>query len=282
MADIIQLMFDNSTSLSILMNQNKFVNKWLELLSTYNNQIPGQYEYDIQISGIGRDYVIDELLEVMTEINNHHPHTIPINYFHRHLSHVELSDIHFIYEKIESDNVWLSTGRLSYNCICFYKSKLNDLIHEMEAMLGKRTTPRVRFRIVDPVTKVPNTYKPELDISDYKLFEPIIRPYVVYLNYNAVGEDFIKTFKSNRDPSTAVPLTKYSPSFFFVTHAIDIHLQQHTVLQCRKWMLNAGYNSEDYKNSFGYIPLGVVFKNSSDNDISTTIKTSKLIGVNIT
>lgn len=285
MAELIQLIFENDKTIDIVLNNNTFSKKWTSFLSSYIEKVPNYHEYEIQISGIEKDKKIKELLKVIDMINCHIPSTIDDKYTNKFqrvtFSYEELSDIHYVYEKIAADDNWIERGNLSNTESFYYRGKLNDLIHETEAIIGKRVLPRIRFRIVDPLTKIPNTEKIDFDNEDYFLFDPIMRPYTVYLNYNAVGEDFIKTFKSNRPANTAVPLTKYSPSFFFVTQSIDYNLQKHSINRCRQWMQESGYNSYDPKTSFGYLPIGTIFKNMSDSELIDVIQTDKIKDIKI-
>lgn len=272
----IQIIFENGTVFDWHMYDNDFVNRWFEMFKSHCRDVPDKHNYEITTSGINDTNEFDLLLDILYKINEHRSDTIPKKYFKKIFTLSELSELHYIYEKIGNDNSWLE-GNFSKNKAIKYRDLLNDYIHQSESKAGLKTvTPRVRFRIVDPKSNVPNARKEDFHETDYKLFQPIIYPYTMYLNYNAVGEDYIKTFKSGRPANTAVPLRKYSPSFFFVFNSIDYNIQKRRIEECKKWMTSEGVNISDPKNSFGYIPLGTLFKTEDDSCYKTALVESKI------
>lgn len=228
--------------------------------------VPSKHAYQLTLSGFNPGQEFNDLKQIICKVNEHSPNTIPKNYVKDEYTMEELSKIHYIYEEIGKDPNWLN-GKLSYNKAISYRDLLNDKIHQAEsyAMGKNRSLPRIRFRIVNPDTGVPNARKVDFNDYDYNLFDPIIKPYTIYLNYNAVGEDFIKTFKSGRTPDTAVPLQKYSPSFFFVLEGPNLARQKKIINGCKDWMLEHGFDPTNKYNSFGYLPLGTIFKEQSDD-----------------
>lgn len=279
-----QLIFENNTIFDFHMNDNAFVNKWLSLLQEHINLVPKKHDYEITLSGIGESNEFNNLLNIIEKINIHKPNTIPKCYtkeYTKNFTLHDLSEIHFIYEKIAIDNNWL-IGNLEINSAKKIRDQLNDYIHQAESKAGlKKISPRIRFRIVDALSKVPNAVKKDFSYDDLSLFTPILYPYTMYLNYNAVGEDFIKTFKSGRHPSTAVPLTKYSPSFFFTLSSIEYDTQVRRINQCIEWMNIHGYDHRNPTNTFGYIPLGTLYKSDHDSWYENSLLTSKLIKIEI-
>lgn len=256
--------------IKIILNDNDFIERWCELYNEYQKKIPNEHTYQITLKGFHPGQEFENLFNIIDQVNEHCPNTIPKD-FTRAIGRKEfdiddLSSIHYIYEKIAVDSNWLN-GKFDKDTAIGVRDKLNDAIHHAEsAAMGRAMSlPRVRFRIVDPTTGVPNTRKVKFLDSDYELFDPIVKPYTVYLNYNAVGEDFLKTYESKRNPETAVPLTEYSPSFFFVLQAGRIEKQQETVDKCRRWMAQHGFDSKNKYTSFGNIPLGTIHKERDDS-----------------
>lgn len=255
-----------SDSLKILLDDNNFVNRWTNLMQEHIDHVPSKHTYQLTLSGFNPGKEFNLLKQVILKVNEHRLNTIPKQYIKDEYTMTELSEIHYIYEEIGQDPNWLN-GNLSYNEAISYRDLLNDKIHQAEsyAMGKNRSLPRIRFRTVDPSTGVPNARKVEFEDGDYNLFDPIIKPYTVYLNYNAVGEDFIKTFKSGRTPDTAIPLQKYSPSFFFVLEGPNLVRQMKIINDCKHWMLKHGFDPNNKYNSFGYLPLGIIFKERNDD-----------------
>jgi len=101
------------------------------------------------------------------------------------------------------------------------------------------------------------------------------------LNYNAVGEDLLKTYKSGRSIDSAVNLRQFSPSFFFVTQAVDYELQKHDVEQTYKWMGKNGFDTNDKKNIVGYLPIGRLFKNMPDANFINDVKYSRIKDIRV-
>ena len=260
----VQLIFDNDAIFDWHLYSNDFVVRWYDLLKTHVEQVPEKHTYELTVAGVGKDNPFERLLDILYKINDHAPNTIPSNYLKLSFTLDELSELHYIYEEIGKDESWLK-GNLPEKDAIKYRDLFNDYIHQSESKAGeKEEIPRTRFRIVNPETGVPNAQKIDFQDHDYELFDPIIYPNVMYLNYNAVGEDYIKTFKSGRSPADAVPLRKYSPSFFFVTHSVDFDIQSRRINDCLQWMNNGGVDIHNPKNSFGYIPMGSLFKTKSD------------------
>lgn len=283
----IQLIFENNTVFDWHMYDNDFVNRWVTMLQEHIENVPEVHDYELTLQGLGTADEFKRLNKIINVCNEHRPGTIP-DYFVDKPEYTlqELSDIHYIYEDIAIQSEWLQ-GNLPENDAIKARDLLNDFIHQSESRAGsnlnlqKRITPRVRFRMVNPETGVPNARKDDFIESDYTLFDPIVHPGIMYLNYNAVGEDFIKAFKSGRYPKDAVPLRQYSPSFFFVLHAIDYDTQHRRIERCKQWMRDGGYDPADLKNAFGYIPMGHMFKSENDSVYEDALISSKIKEVKI-
>lgn len=281
MAMRIQIIFKNNAVFDWHMYKNDFVVRWIEMLQEHVHNVPKKHTYELTLSGFGKNNEFENLLEIIKKVNEHRPNTIPKKYIKNTFTIKELSEIHYIYEEIGKDENWLNGFYPSKEAIK-YRDLLNDYIHQSESRAAiKKDIPRVRFRIVSTETGVPNAQKIDFNDTDYNLFEPIIKPYVMYLNYNAVGEDYIKTFKSGRSPQDAVPLRKYSPSFFFILNTVDYDIQKQRIDNCLKWMSAGGIDIANKKNSFGYIPLGHLFKTQSDQYYSNALMTSEIESVKI-
>ena len=269
---LLKLTFDRHT-ISIKLNDNDFIERWLNDLEQYIDNT--NYNYQITLNGfIGKD-AFKQLRLIIQEINKTSPQCIPHLYTEKFEFTVqELSELHYIYEQLALDPV--------YKSIIGLLDKFNDCIHHAEeaAIKNQTAAPRVRFRIVDPVTKVPNFPKVPFEKEDYELYDSYIEPYVVYLNYNALGEDFLKTFRSGRSASTAVPLTEYSPSFFFVLQSDYIENQHREITNCIQWMKDSDIDVTDPVNSLGHIPLGRLHKVYSE-DFLKVILQRKLTKVEI-
>ena len=154
---------------------------------------------------------------------------------------------------------------------------LNDIIHLLEAKSKKvKNFPRIRFRFVDPKTGQPNVPKYDFEESDYKLFTPWKEPYVLYLNYNAVGQEWEKQWKAYKQPSSAVPLTQWSPSFNMTFKTTAYETQQQRIIKMRQWMETGGYDPDEPKNSFGQIPLGRLFKDKDETEYFKILNTATL------
>ena len=279
--------FENGTTFDWHMFDNDFVNKWLGMLQEHIDKAPEVHDYELTLQGIGPADEFKNLNKIINYCNEHRPGTIPDQYVNKpEYTLQELSEIHYIYEEIGKQPEWLK-GNLSENDAIKVRDLLNDHIHHCESRAGsnlnlqKRIAPRVRFRIVNPETGVPNAQKIDFEDQDYELFNPIIYPNTMYLNYNAVGEDYIKTFKSGRSPEDAVPLRRYSPSFFFVLHSIDYDTQHKRIERCKAWMREGGFDPSDPKNAFGYIPMGQLFKSESDSTYEEALTNSKIKEVGI-
>lgn len=272
MADRIQIIFENDHWWQINTFDHSFAHKWCEYFSQclkLTNQT-----YELTVTGDDLFYTQHKLKQVIDKINFHIPGTIVQNI--EYLSFELLSEIHYIYEEIGKDHNWVYNGNLTPVDATKTRDLLNDAIHEAEGIIGKRVCPRIRYRLVNSETLVPNLPKIPFEECDYELFKPIMEPYVVYLNYNAVGEDLLKTHKSGRSIDTAVNLQEFSPSFFFVTQALDYELQKHDVEQTYKWMDKNGFDTNDKKNIVGYMPIGRLFKNMPDANFINDVKYSRI------
>lgn len=266
----IQIIFNDNTVFDWHMFENDFVHRWVSMLGEHVQRVPEKHDYELTLQGLGPADEFQRLNDVINKCNYHRPGTISDCFVNKtDFTLEELSQIHYTYEEIAASPAWLQ-GSLSQKIAIKTRDLLNDRIHQAESRAGstlnkqKRITPRVRFRIVNPDTRVPNAKKEDFLESDYEMFDPIVHDYTMYLNYNAVGEDFIKTFKSRRQPDDAVPLRKYSPSFFFVLNAPEYDIQSRRINDCRKWMINGGYDPKNKFNSFGYLPMGKLFKTEND------------------
>jgi len=264
--------------IEIKLFENYFIDKWCKQLEEVINN--SNYEYQLTLSGFEYGTEFKKLSNTITHINSHIPDTVPFKYTidagKVSFSINDLSELHFIYESISANNDWISNGNLSKKEATRLRDNFNDHIHHSEKLSdelsNKYLTPRVRFRVVDPISKVPNVKKIAFDEKDYSLYSPYIEPYVVYLNYNALGEDFLKTMKSGRTPKTAVVLKEYSPSFFFQLQANTIYNQEKEIKACKKWMVEGGINIHDPKNSIGHIPLGILQKNISEDFLKVILQ----------
>jgi len=249
---LLKLTFERHT-ISIRLNDNDFINRWLTDLQQYIDN--KNYSYQITLNGfVGKDS-FKQLRLIIQEINKAFPLSIPYLYTEKfEFTIQELSDLHYIYEQLAVNPL--------YKSIIGLLDKFNDCIHHAEeaAIKNQTAAPRVRFRVVDSKTRVPNFPKVPFKKEDYKLYDPYIEPYIVYLNYNALGEDFLKTFKSGRPVSTAVPLSEYSPSFFFVLQSDYVEKQHREITNCIQWMQNSNIDVTDPVNSLGHIPLGRLHK----------------------
>lgn len=272
MADRIQIIFENNHWWQINTFDHSFAHKWTTYFFHCVNII-GQ-KYELNVTGDDLYKTQRRLRDIIDQVNLHVPSTINQNI--DYLSFKTLSDIHYIYEGISKNDYWVSNGSLSLEKAIKIRDELNDAIHEAEGLIGKRVCPRIRYRLVNSDTGVPNLPKVEFEECDYNYFEPIMEPYVVYLNYNAVGEDLLKTYKSGRSIDSAVNLRQFSPSFFFVTHAVDYELQKHDVEQTYKWMENNGIDINDKKNIVGYLPIGRLFKNMPDASFINDVRHSRI------
>lgn len=254
---LLNLTFENTYSkpqiIIIKLNDNNFVDRWIIFLEQFINN--PKFKYEITLNGFNQGEEFKNLRKTIKEINLYKQDSIPNTLSNKfEFTMQDLSNLHFIYENIANDTSYLDIQKI-VDC-------LNDNIHHAEevALKNQSASPRLRFRIVDSNTGVPNFFKKPLKEEDYKLFDPYIEPYVVYLNYNALGEDYLKTFKSGRPADTAVQLDEYSPSFFFTLQADYIKRQHKEIQDCKKWMLNNNIDSSNYKNALGHIPLGRVHK----------------------
>lgn len=284
----IQIIFENNIVFDWHMFENNFVNRWLKMMQEHVEEVPSKHDYELTLQGLGPADEFKRLHEIMETCNNHRRGTIPSYFINRkEFTLKNLSDIHYIYEEIAQQPEWLK-GSLCENEAIKARDLLNDYIHQAESKAGsvsglqKSVTPRVRFRIVNPSTGVPNARKENFEESDYQLFDPFVHSYTMYLNYNAVGEDFLKTFKSGRSPNDAVPLKQYSPSFFFVLEAPEYDVQYRRIDQCKRWMIEGGYDPKDPKNSLGHIPMARLFKTENDKVYEDTLVYSKIREVRIT
>lgn len=270
----IQIIFENGTIFDWHMYDNDFVKRWVTMLQHHVKNIPGLHDYELTVAGLGSENEFEKLLNIIKKVNSHCPGIIPNKFVKNTFTLKELSDLHYIYEEIAQQEL-PNHAKKDIDL-------LNDYIHQSESRAGeKREIPRVRFRIVSPETGVPNARKDNFIDSDYKLFDPIVHPGIMYLNYNAVGEDFIKTYKSGRHPKYAVPLRQYSPSFFFVLHSVDYDTQYKRIEHCKEWMREGGYDPDDTMNSFGYIPMGQLFKSENDSVYEEALTNSKIKEVRI-
>lgn len=269
---ILKLTFERH-SISIKLNENDFVDRWVNNFKEYIDN--NNYSYQLTLNGFyGKDF-FKNLRSTIQSINEFKADTIPLKYTKKfEFTLEELSELHYIYEKLAVD--------INYKSIIGILDNFNDNIHHAEeaAIKNQSAAPRVRFRIVDPVTGVPNFPKIPFKEEDYDLFDPYVEPYVVYLNYNALGEDYLKTFKSSRPVDTAVPLREYSPSFFFTLQSDYIEKQQEDLIACKEWLSTNGINPNDPKNSLGHIPLGRLHKVYSE-DFLKVILQRNLLEINI-
>lgn len=276
------IIFENDTVFDWHMYDNDFVNRWVTMLQEHVANVPDAHDYELTLQGLGPADEFKRLNKIIDKCNEHRANTIPDHYVNKaEYTLQELSEVHYIYEEIAQQPEWLN-GSLNENDAIKVRDLLNDFIHQAESRAGsnlnlqKRITPRVRFRIVNPETGVPNARKEDFQDSDYNLFDPIVHPSIMYLNYNAVGEDFIKTYKSEREPKDAMPLRQFSPSFFFVLHAIDYDTQFKRIERCKQWMQQGGFDPADPMNSFGYIPMGTLFKSENDSVYENALLKSKI------
>ena len=249
---ILNLTFERHT-VSIILNDNNFVTCWTtQLEKCLDNSL---YAYEVTLNGFNQGSEFKNLRKTLQDLNKFKQGTVPASFTNKfEFTMQELSDLHFIYESIATDETYLEVKKLV--------DQFNDNIHHAEevAIKNQSASPRLRFRIVDPITGVPNVEKLPLEYDDYKLYDPYIRPYTVYLNYNALGEDFLKTYKSGRTPDTAVVLEKFSPSFFFTLQADYIDKQHTEIENCKKWLNDSNIDINKSKNAIGHIPLGTVHK----------------------
>lgn len=277
MADRIQIIFENEHWWQVNTFNHSFAHKWCEYFSQCL-KIPNQ-TYELTVTGDDLFYTQNKLKQIIDKVNYHIPNTIKHNI--EYLSFEILSEIHYIYEEIGKDPNWIHNGKLLPADAFKTRDLLNDIIHEAEGVIGKKVSPRIRYRLVSSETLVPSLPKVSFEECDYDLFEPIMEPYVIYLNYNAVGEDLLKTYKSGRSIDTAVNLREFSPSFFFVTQALDYEFQKHDVEQVYKWMEENGIDITDKRNIVGYLPIGRLFKNMPDANFINDVKHSKIKEIRI-
>jgi hypothetical protein len=270
----LNLIFKNGAIFDCHLNNNDFVKRWSNMLKECNKLVPSKHVYELSSQGMGQIDPFENLFDIIAVINNHKADTIPWKYTREsgrtQFTMDDLSDIHFIYEEIAKQH-WHSSTKKD-------RDLLNDYIHQAESKtkFEWKTSPRTRFRMVSSKTGVPNVDKVEFKDSDYKLFTPYRYPYTLYLNYNAVGEDYIKAYKSRRSPKEAVPLKHYSPSFFIEFETLKFPYQKQTINRVRKWMQDGGIDPDCPKESFGHIPLGVLFKDQPDKYYYNTLTTSEL------
>lgn len=254
---LLNLTFERHT-VSIKLNNNDFVNRWTQQLEQcLDNEL---YSYEVTLNGFNQGSEFKNLRKTLQDLNAYKEGTIPSTFTSKfEFTIQELSDLHFIYERIALDKDYTNNKKLV--------DQLNDNIHHAEevALKNQSASPRLRFRIVDPITRMPNVIKLPLHDEDYELYDPYIQPYTVYLNYNALGEDYLKTYKSGRAPDTAVVLEKYSPSFFFTLQADYIDKQHQEITNCKNWMKAHGIDINSTKNAIGHIPLGRLHKVYSED-----------------
>lgn len=270
----LNLIFKNGAVFDCHLNNNDFIKRWITMLKGCNTLVPSKHRYELSAQGIGNDSPFEKLFDIIDVINNYNTDTIPNIYTRQsgrtHFTMDDLSKIHFIYEEIAKQN-WPDHTKKDIDL-------LNDYIHQAEpnTKMEWKTTPRARFRLVSPDTGIPNVDKVEFEDEDYKLFTPYRYPYTLYLNYNAVGEDYIKAYKSKRTPKEAVPLREYSPSFFIEFETLKFAYQKQTISRVKDWMQEGGIDPYCPKESFGHIPLGILFKDQPDKYYYNAIATSEL------
>ena len=261
---ILNLTFERHT-VSIILNDNNFVTRWTtQLEKCLDNDL---YAYEVTLNGFNQGNEFKNLRKTLQDLNKFKEGTVPASFTRKfEFTMQELSDLHFIYESIATNEIYLDAKKLV--------DQFNDNIHHAEevALKNQSAAPRLRFRVVDPLTRVPNVEKLPFEYNDYKLYDPYIQPYTVYLNYNALGEDFLKTYKSSRSPDTAVVLEKYSPSFFFTLQADYIENQYREITKCKEWMKENNIDISNPKNNIGHIPLGRLHKVYSEDFLKVILQ----------
>ena len=273
----LNLIFKNGAVFDCHLNDNDFVKRWWNMIKEANTLVPSKHVYELSSQGMDQTDPFEKLFDIIDVINNHKDNTIPDKYTRQsgrdHFTMQDLSDIHHIYEDLANQH-WCCNTRKD-------RDLLNDYIHQAESKtnLQWKTSPRTRFRMVSSKTSVPNVDKIEFKDDDYKLFTPYRYPYTLYLNYNAGGEDYIKAYKSKRSPKEAVPLTQYSPSFFIEFESLKFPYQKQTINRVRNWMQEGGIDPDYPKESFGNIPLGVLFKDQPDKYYYNALTTSELMDI---
>ena len=273
----LNVIFKNAAIFDCHLNDNDFVRRWAKMFKECNALVPTKHVYELTSQGMDQSDPFENLFDIIDLINKHKQDTIPYTYTRQsgrmHFSMKDLSEIHHIYEDIAKQK-WDKS---------FVKDRdlLNDYIHQAEPYTKKdgQAAPRTRFRLVSPKTGVPNVDKISFEDSDYKLFTPWNMPYTLYLNYNAVGEDYVKAYKSKRGPKEAVPLKEYSPSFYIEFYAMSYIRQKNRITKIRNWMQEGGIDPDCPKESFGHIPLGVLFKDKPDKYYYNALTNSELMDV---
>ncbi len=273
----IHFQFTNLKKFEFHLYDNDFTRRWYANFEQVNNLVPKSTDWELQSQGTDiEDETWRPLQNIIEKINSHVPNTIPITLILDEYTLDDLYNVHLIYEHIAKDDTWVEQAH-DQDIARQDRGLLNDIIHLLEAKSKKvKNFPRIRFRFVDPKTGQPNVPKYDFEESDYKLFTPWKEPYVLYLNYNAVGQEWEKQWKAYKQPSSAVPLTQWSPSFNMTFKTTAYETQQQRIIKMRQWMENGGYDPDDPKNSFGQIPLGRLFKDKDETEYFKILNTATL------
>lgn len=269
--------FTNKKRFDFHLYDNDFTRRWFKNFVQVNKTVPQDTDWELMVQGTSiEEETWQPLIKTIEKINQHVPNTIPNDLILEEYSLNDLYNVHLVYEEIAKDDTWVNCAS-DKNIASQDRGLLNDIIHVLESKAKKgKNFPRIRFRFVDPTTGQPNVPKYDFEDADYNLFTPWKKPYVLYLNYNAVGQEWEKQWKAYKHPSSAVPLTQWSPSFFMTFKATAYDTQNARIESMKRWMEDAGFDPKDPKNSFGQIPLGYLYKDKTDSEYFKILNTTKL------
>lgn len=265
------------TDLTLVLNENHFTEKWFNLMLEHEYRAGGthwsSHYREATISGFEDNtkiYHLNNLKKIMRLLLEHNNTLIPQEYDvynnERDYNKQDLNNLHKIYENMASTSKWLTQGNLSLDVIKSTRDNFNNCIHNYEDFTEEHINislkypklSRIRFRYVHPRTHVPNAEKIDFELDDYQYFSPLLLKDRVYLNYNQVGKDIVKQYKQNGKYEEAIPLQKYSPSFFIMLGEHPIRHQINNFYNIINWVIENGDDPSDPTLALGNLELGFV------------------------
>ena len=260
----VELLFDTGYVLSIILNQNSFVQRWANLLAeeVASKEILQVDTFSFAMSEeVSRKYLTDAI-DTVNKFLNHKLFKYPTEQDFEDQDYY--NQLHQTFERISGAS-WDQPTR--FMCIAPKHVKLavrhiNRFCHRLELRPYQRL-PYMRVEF-DTAHRLP------LHDEDYKLFEHTRLANKVYLDYSTLGKTLQECFLDNLDPSYAGLKLQHHYSANFVIQ-FENNPDYH---EYEEWLLK--HKIDPNTNGIGSIPLGHVTDKTALQNISDCCKIVKI------